>query len=163
MRATLGMAMFVAVSCSTPPSPTPQAEARPTLVDAEAAAAQKRQVAKDELNTRMRTLTTALLALSDEVGKKAVDQTAADVPRLLGYIETIETEARATANLPLGDPHYRENLDGFLAELNLARAQVQKGQPSAHVQGTVIGACVYCHEFRECRGRQGLCPDVRGL
>ena len=42
-------------------------------------------------------------------------------------------------------PRLTENLDAFLAEVELARASAQRTPPNYYAAGSITGSCLHCH------------------
>jgi len=58
---------------------------------------------------------------------------------------------------------WNDDLRGFLGEVAFAHRKAAAQPPDFSPAKAVVGACVYCHDLRPCRGRPGNCPDVPGL
>lgn len=153
---------FALAGCSGPGNE--QAQPKPGHAAQQKArqAAAARAAVQAQLHAHMQRITAEVFELAAKDPQQGEGQDP-NPRELLGHLDRILMEAKATGELPLNDPTFTENLEGFIEEVGFVRRAVAESSEDLNVHGSVMGACVYCHELRNCRGRDGTCPDVAGL
>lgn len=117
--------------------------------------------AERQLKRAMRNMADSVKALHRDLRD---DATPTEQRRgVLKHLQQISDAAVTVSRVDVRHQHpfFRTNLKRFLVEIEYAKDQARKRPPNLMVAAHITGACVYCHDLRECSfDGYNICVDL---